>query len=114
MKCPHTMLVDDQAADVDAVGQATWGAVVAGGQDALVADDDGAHRGARAGAAPGDLEGDLHEIAIPRGAFDMRLHTTFSRIGLPMSPRLPKRGDIGSLITSGFRRRLFGRRIAVE
>ena len=57
--------VDDQMADVVAVGQAGRCTVVASGEDASAADDDGADMGAIAGAARGDGEGDLQKVLVP-------------------------------------------------
>ena len=65
----HAVVVHDQTADVRAVGQAHGRAVVAGGQDALVLDDDRADGGAWAGAAPGHLPGDVHEVFVPGRPF---------------------------------------------
>src|SRR5579885_2930603 len=59
----------DQAAHVGAVRQARGGAVVAGGEDVAVADDDGAHLGAQARRALGHLARDREEVLIPARAF---------------------------------------------
>src|SRR5690606_27154236 len=54
-----------QVADLVAVRKAPDGAVVAGGQDAPIADDDGADVLAVAGAARGHLVPDRHEVFVP-------------------------------------------------
>ena len=48
-----------------AVGHAANAAVVAGGEDDLVANDQGAHVLAAASGARGHLTGDVHEVVIP-------------------------------------------------
>lgn len=53
------------AAEVGAVGHAGGCAVVAGGDDAMVFDEDGADLAAQAVGAFGDDVGDLHEIGVP-------------------------------------------------
>ena len=63
-----TVPVDEQMADVVAVGQAGRRAVVAGGQDAPVTHEDATHMRAIAGAALGDSERNLHEVLVPGGA----------------------------------------------
>lgn len=53
------------AAEVGAVGHAGGCAVVAGGDDAVVFDEDGADLAAQAVGAFGDDVGDFHEIGVP-------------------------------------------------
>src|SRR5579884_985941 len=55
----------DQAAHVGAVREPSRGAVVAGGEDVAIADDDRAHLGAQARRALGHLAGDGEEVLIP-------------------------------------------------
>src|SRR5579871_1232832 len=55
----------DEAADVRAVREPGRGAVVAGGEDVAVADDDRAHLGAQARRAFGHLARDRHEVLVP-------------------------------------------------
>jgi hypothetical protein len=57
-------LVAEAGADVGAVGGAAWGAAVAGGDDLLALDDDGAELSAEAGASGGDLAGDVEVVLV--------------------------------------------------
>ena len=61
----QAVAVYDQMPDVIAVGQTGGGAVIAGRQNALVADDYRANMCAIAGTARCHSEGDLEEILIP-------------------------------------------------
>lgn len=65
MECAHAVAVDHQMADFVAVGQAGRRTIVAGGEDAPAADDDGADVGAIAGAARGDGECNLQKVLVP-------------------------------------------------
>ncbi len=66
------MAVYDQMPDVIAVGQTGGGAVVAGRQNAFVADDNRANMRSIAGTARCHCEGDLKEIFIPGWARRLR------------------------------------------
>lgn len=61
----HAVAVNDQMADVIAVRQAGWRAIVAGSQNASVADDCRANMGAITGAARGHGECNLEKVLIP-------------------------------------------------
>ena len=54
-----------QAADVEAVRRVARGAVVAGGEDALVAHEDGPDLTAQARGARGGLARELEEVLVP-------------------------------------------------
>ena len=64
----HAVVVDDHAADVVAVWRAGEGAVVAGGEDEAVSDEDAAAVHARAGGPFGGQHGQLEKILVPGGA----------------------------------------------
>ena len=68
----HAVAVNDQMPDIVTVGQAGGGAVVAGRQNASIADNYCAHMGSIAGAARSHGEGDVEEILIPRWTIGLR------------------------------------------
>src|SRR6185437_5343972 len=71
----------DEAAHVGAVRQARWRSVIAGCEDAAVAQDDGADFRTQAGRSLGHLARDRHEILVPAW-------TIHRRHDLKISPRV--------------------------
>ena len=63
-----TMPVNHEMPDFIAMGQACGRAVVAGGEDALVAHQHGTNMGTITGAAFGNAKGNVEKILVPGGA----------------------------------------------
>src|SRR5690606_25342584 len=82
----HAVAVLHHVAHLVAVGQATDAAVVAGGEDRAIPYQHRPHVFAITGRAGGDLQGDVHEVAIPGAALGHGLHVWSPR-GPPVNRR---------------------------
>jgi hypothetical protein len=56
-----------QATDIKTVGNPGRGAIISGGKNVFIFDENGPHLPAQAGRAPGHEMGYFHEIFIPTG-----------------------------------------------
>ena len=83
----QTVTVDHQVPDVIAVRQAPGRSIITGGEYAPILDNDGTHPGPVAGAALGHLEGDPHEVLIPRRSLSLFCHVV-------SPPLLPCANDV--------------------